>query len=1353
MDKLNYITPQVWEYQNLDDLLNNSRHKSYKIDNSTLSIPDILNKKFVCVVGEPGVGKSRLLDEIKVHLDKEPLFRIASSFDSKVVTEDQEYCIIDALDEVNGGEFFLKLQEIKKFRENHPNIKVIFSCRRHYIASNASHFSSLTEITYFEIGRLTNKDVDSVINNCSDKTKESIDKSPKLRELLSIPRYLVFLLELEEKKGECKNLDELFDYIITASIKKTLEDKKDMANNDNNVILIRRSLEKVALVMEIGRRDHISKDELYTILDGLKGNMAQMLISNFDLFFFENRILKCTGSNLQFHNSEIQEYLAAKELCRQTNIESFLYEAAVHKDLKHISTNWYDVIPHISYSLEGAETLISIIKLIIGYEEFLENESFESLLRYIDPTILTQQKKGELFSLLLDHYLKVPAYIRWQGNVYNLLTQCFTTSCVQELIRSYESLTPIHLQNIQTILDAVQEANELNNEIRECWKEAADFFMSKDEEEYKLIAIRLYGTVKDKEGLVSLTENFKDLSRRVKEEYCDVTSREQWYPKEIIDCWLEECFIGNPHAVQAILNIKDLDTMAYAYERIVNAEKLDIFFNPYGSLVVFFDWSLSEQFLLTQTGSDGIKLLFLKVLAGYVNHHSGYGDKEIQKIIKRILINKETGKTFISFVDDHWKLKSIIDRIDTDLIDGEFIHCLDELLHLCGYNDWIIESILRNLTCRIYKDECKRDSIIDYISRCSDTFEKWEENSKARKQDSDNSKLIMAYEELLNQDIPLCNKYGVAELLSKHIDFLTQFDIRTFVEVASSFLDHLNLDKESIKKSSAHSFSFTYGLWNVPTFVMALHQLGQMDILRKHRILLAKSLPLASLHNNSDSSIIKITYKEIISELREDEKKDLIEWWKSRKDDFINISHNDILNCITEYGVDAFSYKLEEYIQTYVENPVIDHFLAAKDSLDLIARGYCNWDLKQFESLFNSLKEEDEGKDYGINEIKMECNAIMIEKYQDKDAIKWRMEYLRRHVFKSKTCNAGHVRPISQREIEVTSSNPYMFRCFMEISNNSYLDEQMMKLFKFGLSLSSVKETREYSNYLLRQIYLFFISTGTISDLQKLRKTIYNMSNEDIPFYVFELMNRAEISFMNQNILSITKALHIYNKSLEQQYLEIRNDGDLRRYFDKIFYEVQREIQDVGIYSLFQPENVNEDFIQRTLKNTIINIGRKLGLELRLDREVTLQDNKRTDILLWYGMCNPIMIELKLLNNKEIQNDSNRKQYKKKFSQYMKATRPCMSVYWVFNVHKPKSDITKFKELESEYSNLPQTRVVLTDCKCSTDEEVPEVPNKKTDASSKNVKKATKKTTSNTAKNKKSNKKIAPKTSRKSRKD
>ena len=1252
MDKLNYITPRVLEYQNLNDLLKNTKHKNsyYNIETLTLSIPDIINKKFVCIVGEPGVGKSRLLDEIKAYINGEVAFSAAAYFHSKMVVEDKKYCIIDALDEVSDSQFFHKLQEIKKFRADHPNIKVIFSCRRHYVASNANHFSSLTNLSYIEIGRLTKENIDYVINNCSIRTKENIDKSPKLRELLSIPRYLVFLLELEEQKGECENLDDLFDYIITASIKKTLEDKEAVTNNDNNVILIKRTLEKVALVMEIGRRDSITKDELYTILDGLKGNMAQMLLANLDLLYFENRILKCTGNNLQFNNSEIQEYLAAKELCRVGNIESFLYDAAVHKDLRHISTNWYDVMPHLSYSPEGAKTLINIIHLIIGYEEYLENESFESLLRYIEPTILSEEQKGNLFSLLLDHYLKVSAYIRWKSNVYDLFTHCFTTSSTQKLIHTYKSLTPIHLQNIQTILEAIQKENELDDEIRKYWKEAADFFMSKGEEEYKLIAISLYGTVKDRGCLISLSEKFKDFNDQVKERYCDVTSREQGYHKEIIDCWLEECFIGNPHAVQAILYIKDLDAMAYAYERIINAKKLDLFFNPQGSLVVFFDWLLPQQFLLAQDGSGELQLLFLKVIAGYVNHHSSYSGKEIQKIIKKILLNKDTGATFIPLIDNNWDLENVLTRFDTELIDGELIHYVDELLYLCGYDEWIIESILKTLTYRIYEDESKKDSVIDYVSRYTETFYKWNKNSEKIKRDSETPKLVMAYQALSNHEVPNTNKYRAAELLTSHIDFLKQLDIKPFVEVASSYLEKINLDIESIKKTSTNSFSFSYGIVWLPKFILALYQLGQSEILIRHRVALAKTLPLACWHNNNPK-IIKATYKEIIRELREDEKKELIEWWKSRKDDFINISHKDILTCITDYGIDVFSYKLEEYIQTYVENPIIDHFLAAKDSLDLIAQGYCNWNLKQFESLFNSLKEEDVEKDYGINEIKLECNAIMIEKYHDNDAIKWRIDYLVRHVFRSHTHNEGHVRPISEREIEVTSSNPYMFRCFMEISNNPSLDLQMMNLFEFGLFLSKTKETREYSNYLMRQIYLFFISNGTINDLQKLRKIIYDVTGRDIPFYISDLMNRAEIRFLNKNLPPIAKALLIYNKSLEQPYLEIRNDGDLCRYFNKIFYEVQREIQDVGIYSFFKSEDINENFIQRELKNTIINVGGRMGFELRLDREVTLQDDKRTDILLWYGMCNPIMIELKLLNNPEIQNDSNRKQYKKKFIQ------------------------------------------------------------------------------------------------------
>ena len=272
----------------------------------------------------------------------------------------------------------------------------------------------------------------------------------------------------------------------------------------------------------------------------------------------------------------------------------------------------------------------------------------------------------------------------------------------------------------------------------------------------------------------------------------------------------------------------------------------------------------------------------------------------------------------------------------------------------------------------------------------------------------------------------------------------------------------------------------------------------------------------------------------------------------------------------------------------------------------------------------------------------------------------------------------------------------------MGITDNPYLNNMMKDLFEFGLSLCKDKDTREYSNYLLRQIYFYFISTGSLSDLKHLRKLIEKSDGNTIPFYISELMNQSEIVFLNQNQTSISKALHLYTKCLEETYLEIRNDGDLCRYFDRIYYEVQREIQDVGIYSLLQSKDLSEDFIQRELKNTIINVGCKMGLHLRLDREVTLQDNKRTDLLLWYGMCKPIMIELKLLNNKEIQNSDDRKEYKNKFIQYIEATQPCISVFWVFDVHKERSNPDRFKDLQTEYLDLPHTRVILTDCKCRT---------------------------------------------------
>ena len=662
----------------------------------------------------------------------------------------------------------------------------------------------------------------------------------------------------------------------------------------------------------------------------------------------------------------------------------------------------------------------------------------------------------------------------------------------------------------------------------------------------------------------------------------------------------------------------------------------------------------------------------------------------------------------------------ILTRFDEELIDAEFISTIDRLLHNAETEDWCINIILTNLINKIRKDEDKKVSVSEYISRYAETFERWDKNSEEeKKRRLDNPTLIKAYQSLSDTDISVYAKYETAYKLSKNIEFLQQQDPQPLVDVIESFFEGLDLDKTKLEKKDNNSFSISVLLVPIPHYVKAMCHLGFQDILRKHRIVLAKTLPIICCTANFNPNEIKSNYKSVIGSISEKEKTELIDWWRSRKDDLMNISSDSVFACITDYGIDALSYKLEEYIEDYIKNQVLSYSFAASKSLELISEGYLNWDVEKYRNLFNALTDDN------IESVKMLCNTIMIEKYQDSEAITWRIDYLKSHVLNSLHNNTGHVRVISIEEAEMINPNPHMFRCFMNIKGNEKLDNHMLSLFDVGLSLCDKPESQEYASYLLRQIYLFFINKNNDYYIIELRKKVEMSNTTNVSFLANSIMANAEMMFLKKEKISVDKAIKLYNKCIEESHLEIRNDGDLRRYFTYIHSEVQKEIQDQGIYSLVRG-SLTEDFIQRELKNTIINKCCQMGLEtIKLDREVTLQDNKRTDLLIRYGFCRPIMVELKLLHNSEIQNEKKRHEYKKKFIQYAKATNACLSVFWVFN--NDSSDDKKFKCMVEEYKDLDNTLVVLTDCKCSSGIDTGVSVNKRTSKLNKRAKGKTKK--------------------------
>lgn len=1297
---LNYIAPQIVKYQNIDNLLENKRPLSFFDVAEYLSIEKILEENFACIVGEPGIGKSRLVEEIKKSVSEKLYHCTASEFNPAAIPTEKEYCIIDALDEVEGSSFYDILQTIKQYKEANQGIKILFTCRKHYVASYAKHFSNCRNLRFVEICRLDEREVMNVVNSkCSEKTIESINKSPKLRTLITIPRYLTFLLECDEQKGGGLNIGELFEYMIARSIQATIKSRAGIEYNESNKILVQRTLEKVAFVMEISRRDQISKDDLYTILDGIKGNMTHMLIANFDLLFFESRILKDTNGMLCFENTELQEYLAAKELCRQDNIESVLYDVAVHKDLRHIYPNWYDVIPHISYSEDSAQTFINVFRLIVSYESNLNNESFENLLKYIDSSVLSLQQKEDLFSIIFEHYQRIPAYIMWRGSISELLQECYTTSCDAQMRLPFEQLNKIQLFNICVILDAIGKNDKLSKCVLEHWVNVANTLMTNDNNEKKLAALNLYHALKCKDELIQLSKSYGEFTQELKEKYCEVTGYGKITDKDVVDCWLNNCYLGNPYAINAVLCIEDTPTIIYAYRRILDDDKVNEFFNKKGTLFVHYELYLKRQFDILWNGNADNKRLITRIIVGFISNHSYTTHSVINGVIRQILLEKTTGTLFIACFDRIWDLEDLFRRFDAELIDFELMSSLEILLSGKKIETCHIDKILTTLINKIRNNAENKTSINEYIERYADTFERWDKELQKIEDDkvnSQNQQLIEAYRNILDPNVSKYYKYEAAYELSNNIEFLQKQDCTPLIDIVKVFFEELNLDQMALERKTQNSFTFSWSLPKIPVFVKVLYHLGVKDLLNSYRIILAKTLPNVCFTRNYDAKEIKKIYKSVIGSISDEEKKQLVEWWKSREDDFMNVSSDDICTCITDYGIEALFYKLEEYIEQYKANQNLDYSIAASKALNVISD--CNyWNINKYQDLFSFLKDD------SITGIKMQCNSIMIERFKDADAIKWRIECFREHIIKTFHNDTGHARAISCEESEIISPNPYMFRCFMSIKDDETLANQMLELFDFGLALCQNTDTLEYSRYLLNQIYIFFVNVNNIDYISALRKKVEAHNAKSVSYLATSIMNNAEMLFLVNEKITIGRAVKQYNKCVEESYLNIRNDGDLKRYFTEIHSEIQKEIQDQGIYTLVRPDALSEDFIQRELKNTIINKCCQMGLEaVRVDREVALQDNKRTDLLIRYGLCSPIMVELKLLHNKELKNKKERQEYKRKFIQYTNATGACLSVFWIFDVHKKGGNRSNFDDLKKEYTDLPHTLVLLTDCKCSS---------------------------------------------------
>ena len=151
---------------------------------------------------------------------------------------------------------------------------------------------------------------------------------------------------------------------------------------------------------------------------------------------------------------------------------------------------------------------------------------------------------------------------------------------------------------------------------------------------------------------------------------------------------------------------------------------------------------------------------------------------------------------FIKCFSDSWDLEKLFRDFDAELVDSELLSSVEKLLKETSIEDWNVNEILISLVGKIRNDEAKRSSITEYISRYTETFERWNKASQKAEDEKVNShdqQLIKAYEILSDSKVSNSYKYEAALELSQNIDFVQRQDFtQPLVNVIAIFFDEID---------------------------------------------------------------------------------------------------------------------------------------------------------------------------------------------------------------------------------------------------------------------------------------------------------------------------------------------------------------------------------------------------------------------------------------------------------------------------------------------------------------------------------------------------------------------------------
>src|SRR3989304_3025792 len=340
----NYIIPQIRVFQSFESACSKLQtNGGFDLDDEgEKSLEDYFIFPRTFVVAEAGYGKTRLLHElvslstlngkVAVYADLKKLLHSENLEDfiksqvcrglklSKISSHDKLYICLDALDEVRQEYFSNIVEKIKVFVTKHPNANIVISSRWHFFQkyhelfidldfryAHISPFSLDNVRRYLKQKFISEEDIDKLLDPLHFSHRDLIIQTPRYLEL-----FVDYIEEIGVKHVGSLSRSDLFEHFIYKKLE--IEDNNLNTQKRN---LVKRVLEKLALIMEIYQANILNKDELMTFFDDLKSDLNVSLLHQVPLeVFYDKTVLKDNIDTIEFDNTEFQEYLAAKEILR-----------------------------------------------------------------------------------------------------------------------------------------------------------------------------------------------------------------------------------------------------------------------------------------------------------------------------------------------------------------------------------------------------------------------------------------------------------------------------------------------------------------------------------------------------------------------------------------------------------------------------------------------------------------------------------------------------------------------------------------------------------------------------------------------------------------------------------------------------------------------------------------------------------------------------------------------------------------------------------------------------------------------------------------------------------------------------